>query len=365
MRVLLLFAGFLAVILVFPVYAETAEEAMIRCSSLTSGEARLICFDAAARNAVAPRKSEEKGIVSPEDEKEIVPVEPVTFSDSTEHGEPETLSVVTPRTPLSLAWDLDQKDINDNFTLRSYRTNYLLPVVYNFRLNTMPSSPSQPSTTIYGGDLKKMEAHFQISLKTRLWSDILDTPADLWLGYTQRSYWQMYNSKWSSPFRETDYEPELIFTLPVQAGFPGVRLRMLGAGFVHQSNGRSDPLSRSWNRVYGMAAFERGNWDMMMRGWYRIRERASSDDNSDISKYMGYGDITINYRFDDYSIGLFGRLNVNTGYGAGQLDFTFPLSGYLRGYVRYFDGYGENLLDYNHHNRSLGIGVMLSDWKMR
>ena len=51
-----------------------------------------------------------------------------------------------------------------------------------------------------------------------------------------------------------------------------------------------------------------------------------------------------------------------TGKGAVQLDYTFPIKDKLKGYVRYFDGYGMNLLDYNHYNRSIGFGIKLTDW---
>ena len=168
----------------------------------------------------------------------------------------------------------------------------------------------------------------------------------------------------SSPFRNTDYEPELFLTQPVKADLPGGGgLRMLGIGAAHQSNGQSDPLSRSWNRIYVMAGMEWGKLTVVPRLWWRIPEKSSDDDNSDINRYMGYGDLHLYYRFNDrQSLGALARYNPASGKGGLQLNYTFPIAGRLKGYVQAFHGYGESLLDYNHKHNSIGLGVLLNDW---
>jgi phospholipase A1 len=266
---------------------------------------------------------------------------------------------------LSRSWELDLKDRNDTFTLRPYRDNSVLPFSYNFRPNRAPSSPTHAASRLYGGDVRHAEGRFQLSLKSRIVNDAFGTPLDLWIGYTQQSFWQMYNGKWSSPFRETDFEPELIATVPVRVNVFGLPLRFAGAGIVHQSNGQTDPLSRSWNRVYGMLGFERGHWSVLARGWARLHENRRSDDNPDLTDYMGYGDLTFHYEWGETALQTLVRYNPRTGYGAFDARVTFPIKGFLRGFVSYFDGYGESLLDYNHHNRTIGIGVTFSDWKIR
>jgi phospholipase A1 len=35
--------------------------------------------------------------------------------------------------------------------------------------------------------------------------------------------------------------------------------------------------------------------------------------------------------------------------------------GNLRFYTQFFNGYGESLIDYNHHNQRVGIGFSIND----
>ena len=139
---------------------------------------------------------------------------------------------------------------------------------------------------------------------------------------------------------------------------------MVGAGFVHQSNGQSRPESRSWNRVYAMAGMEWGKLTVIPRVWMRaFDQKGDDDDNPDINKYMGYGDLKVQYRFNDkqnvYSVL---RYNPKSGRGAVEAAYTFPIKGKLKGVVRGFHGYGESLIDSNHKQNGIGIGLMFNDW---
>ena len=48
-----------------------------------------------------------------------------------------------------------------------------------------------------------------------------------------------------------------------------------------------------------------------------------------------------------------------------EATWSYPLTRILRAYVQYYDGYGESLLDYDHHVRRIGVGVALSDYLQR
>ena len=139
--------------------------------------------------------------------------------------------------------------------------------------------------------------------------------------------------------------------------------RSINLGIVHQSNGRGEPLSRSWNRITMDFIFERDNFALTFRPWIRIEESSDSDDNPDITDFMG------NYElrgFYDLNGNLFSFMVRNIfdnehRYNA-ELQWSFPINKRLRGLVQWYNGYGENMIDYNHKNNRVGIGILMTDW---
>jgi phospholipase A1 len=183
-------------------------------------------------------------------------------------------------------------------------------------------------------------------------------PLALWFGYTQNSFWQAGNRQASSPFRETNYQPEIMAVTPLNFDVLGMHASFLNLGVVHQSNGQASTLSRSWNRVYAQVGLERAGFNVVGRVWKRINEAAADDNNPDIVNYMGHGDLTVTYRDNgnDYSALL--RRNFSTGRGAAQLSWAFPLAGHIKGYAQYFSGYGQSLIDYNYYQNVVGLGLL-------
>lgn len=345
-----------ALLLLSPAVLAASQQDIDSCSALQDNPARLACYDALFAK-VQPEALATGKMAVPADTSASLPDLQQTKPDL-----PDEATVGA--TPLERQWDLLEDNKTGTFTLRSHNPTYILPVWYLLTPNNRPSTPTQEPISLFGATLKNVETKYQISFKSKLWQNVLETPADLWFGYTQQSHWQMYNKGQSSPFRETYYEPEVLLTMPLPADWQwqGWRLRMAGLGINHQSNGQPDPLSRSWNRLYAMAGVEKGNLSLVGRWWYRLPEKAGEDDNPDIVDFMGRGDLQAIYRWQDHTLGGRMRFNPSTGKGAVQLDWTFPVAGRLRGYVQGFSGYGESLLDYNHYSRGVGFGLMLTDW---
>ncbi len=266
---------------------------------------------------------------------------------------------------LDRRWELSEESKLGVWNIRAYQPVYLLPAFWTSDKNEFPSSPNPNNTVTDKQNLTSTEAKFQISLKTKAWENIFGNNGDLWLGYTQSSRWQVFNSEESRPFRETNYEPEASLMFRTNYEILGLNARLLGVTLNHQSNGRSDPLSRSWNRVIFNLGFEKDNFALMLRPWYRVEENAKDDNNPDIKDYIGRGDLTAFYRKGDNDFSLMLRHSLKGGdrsHGAVQFDWAFPIKGKLRGHLQLFDGYGESLIDYNHRATYVGLGVSLMNW---
>ncbi|WP_166269585.1 phospholipase A [Marinobacter caseinilyticus] len=244
----------------------------------------------------------------------------------------------------------------------SHRPMYIMPLTWTPNPNQNPFSPRLGETG-YDDSLDKKEVKYQISFKVPLFTGWLDNRTTLWFGYTQLSFWQVYDTDNSAPFRETNYEPEIF--LRYQADYdigPGT-LNVVSVAIDHQSNGQSEPKSRSWNRIVGNAVYSYDRWLFMVSPWLRIPD--GEDDNPDIEEFAGYADYWAVYKWDQertLSLKLRNNLRAKDNKTSIQLGYSFPMGGSLKGYVQYFNGYGESLIDYNERIHRIGIGIMLNDW---
>ncbi len=344
------------------------------CVSITSDAARLACYDQAlghtatdtrnadeaARSAAQSRKQLDKAVVS-EAHSERSNEQQLFREDYYD----STIANAGRGSLLDSRWELARDSKLGTYQLRAYKPVYLLPGFWTSDKNEMPSSPNPDNTVTTPQPLDSTELKFQLSFKTKVWENIFGDNGDLWAGYTQSSRWQAYNSEQSRPFRETNYEPELILAFRNNYSLFGWHGRMAALQLNHQSNGRGDPLSRSWNRVILNVGLDRENWALVLRPWYRIPESRSDDNNPDIEDYMGRGDATLTWNRNGHEISLMARHSLRGGdrsHGALQLDWGFPISRLLRGHIQVFDGYGESMIDYNHKATYVGVGVSLLEW---
>ncbi|MGH8085831.1 MAG: phospholipase A [Lysobacter sp.] len=264
---------------------------------------------------------------------------------------------------LDSRWELARDSKLGIFNFRAYKPVYLLPAFWSSSPNELPSS-SNPAVPPQQQSLDELEAKFQLSFKTKAVENLFGDNGDIWMGYTQSSRWQVYNGEQSRAFRESNYEPEVMLVFRNGYSLGGWHGRMTGIGINHQSNGRADPLSRSWNRVMVNIGLDRENWALMLRPWWRISD-GSEDENPGIENYIGRGDATLVYSRGGHEFSLMARHSLRGGEesrGAVRLDWGFPLTRTLRGHLQVFDGYGESLIDYNHRATYIGLGVSLLEW---
>ena len=358
--------------------AAVANDAALQCTLLQDNALRLACYDKVFAAQLPPERplSEHEADGKPQLDvvqsvRQSIGNKEATLVFDTPEGQAEPsqelADAAAAYTPLSQMYDLDANDPHGILTVREHNPMYLMPVWYNSSPNYAPSSPTRGvALQERFSDQKRIETKMQVSFKSKIAEDLFKSRADLWFGYTQKSDWQIYNQgRRSAPFRNTDYEPEIFITQPVKSQLPwGGRLRMLGVGFAHQSNGQSRPESRSWNKVYAMAGMEWGKLTVIPRVWMRLFDSSGEDnDNPDLTKYLGYGDVKLQYRLNDkHNFSTTLRYNPKSGYGAAEAAYTFPIKGKLQGVVRGFHGYGESLIDYNHKQSGIGFGLMFNGW---
>ena len=224
-----------------------------------------------------------------------------------------------------------------------HRRNYLIPISYNRSPNNQPFVDTF-SALLPEDELDRFESTFQVSLKFSLADNLFLEQDKLFIGFTAKSFWQVYNKDASAPFRETNYEPEVFWTAPLHWQPFGSDASLLALGFSHQSNGRGGGLSRSWNRLYANFVVEKEDFVFSLKPWWRIPEDdkidpldSTGDDNPDIEKFMGHFEFTTLYRSGRQEVGLMLRNNLRSNNkGAVQLDWTFPMWRGIRGYARYF-----------------------------
>ena len=257
----------------------------------------------------------------------------------------------------------DKENILKPFSLMAHKPNYFLFAAHNtkgYSAALFQQQYDDPSI-----EFKDTEAQFQISLKIPLAVDLFDK-MDIYAAYSARSFWQVYTSDISAPFRETNHEPEAWAQFTPNWKFFGFTASAAAVGVVHQSNGQGGVLSRSWNRVYANLVIQRGNFALGIKPWFRISEDAKNDDNPDIADYMGHYELRAAYKWNDHVFAAMSRNQIESGFdrGAFELSWSFPLWNfpYFKGYVQYFNGYGESLIDYNRKVNRIGVGIALTDW---
>ncbi len=267
---------------------------------------------------------------------------------------------------LSKRW-LIQDDSTKLFKVTPYKPVYVLFANYTSAINNLPTSPNPLNTVTTPTSFSDTELKFQLSFKSRAVKNLFGSQlgGDLWIGYTQSSRWQLYSADISRPFRETNYEPELmlVFHTPYTIlGFTGV---ISGIGLNHQSNGRSDPFSRSWNRIVLQFGWQRPSWSVVLRPWWRLPENDTEDNNPDIQDYVGRAEVLSTFSKGRHNVSFLAKHSLRGGSenrGSVRLDYAFRVLDNLQVLAQVFHGYGENLIDYNHKQTTVGLGISITQW---
>jgi len=274
------------------------------------------------------------------------------------------------------------KYFENSFGLIHYRTNYVAPFALankkykrHIAAYTDVTVPDEFRDYEYYDD--DVEVELQLSFRKPLTFDLFGWNEYIDFTYTQQVWWKLYDS--SAPFRETNYIPELFMTIPTSDYIENkYHLKAVSLGYRHQSNGQEGYHSRSWDRLFVLGRWQFANLFLKAQAWYRIPEERKSDayyagygqspieegdDNPDIDKYMGYGDVEMTYLYKEHQFGLLVRNNLRSdNKGAIQLDWSMPFinSSNTYWYAKLFSGYGESMISYDESVTKLSLGFAYS-----
>ena len=231
-----------------------------------------------------------------------------------------------------------------------------------------PLSESDPMYFVLGAR-SGYSARFQLSFKYRLFDPSVgfgrDRPwlSGLYFGYTQNSLWDL--SAQSKPFRDTSYRPSLFWKW--ERADDKTWIDAARFGIEHESNGKDGDRSRSINML-----FIRPEWHWRLRDGDsfqftpHVHKYFDKGDNPDIAAYRGYVDWRARYDANGEWIAT-GVARIGTsGKGSLLIDFSKrtrnlrfgPVGGYV--HVQYFNGFGEDILDYNVRRKpQLRVGVAI------
>ena len=192
------------------------------------------------------------------------------------------------------------------------------------------------------------DVKFQISISQRLTKSTLPWGTYLFLAYTQKCFWNVFQK--SMPMRDLNFNPGIGISKPLFS-----KDRYIGKVTLmieHESNARHSIQSRSWNKISLGANID-------------IDDRIiDGGNNKDILRYCGIFQSGVMLTTPDkrfgWNIMLVKRQGWNLNFNT-IMEFNWKLTkkGNQYLFLQYYNGYGENLLDYNKFHNRLRVGFVI------
>ena len=204
----------------------------------------------------------------------------------------------------------------------------------------------------YNSDVK-----FQISLGIRLTNNTLPGGTYLFLMYTQKAFWNVFEN--SLPMHDINFNPGIGLSRPFF-----MNDRYIGkATFMveHESNGKAETASRSWNKISLGGSVLINEWLMVhSKFWIPI---VDGENNKDILRYSGIWQTGFVAYTPNKKVSLGVTLVKRRGWNLNFntiVDFIWRVSDKtnLNLLMQYYNGYGENMIDYNQFHSRLRVGIV-------
>ena len=232
--------------------------------------------------------------------------------------------------------------LHDNISL--HKDTYFLPYYHEENVNQLRFKPLNPNGPI---DASNDFIQFQISFKYKM---IGTEQHGLYFAYTQKSNWSSYDK--SAYFRDNDFNPEIFYKYKLNE-------LDLSFGVEHQSNGAGGINEVSWNRGFIDLKFIHDYGYIRIKPWVRIEN--GFDYNPDIENFMRYGELELGFipRKNNEIKFLLRNMTKDKDYNY-SVSWKFPLLKNVNGYLKYEDGYGLSISNYNFKTNAFGAGVSVN-----
>lgn len=201
------------------------------------------------------------------------------------------------------------------------------------------------------------DVKFQLSIAQRLTKSKLPFDTYLFIQYTQKAFWNVFQK--SLPMRDLNFNPGIgLGHLIIHHN------KFIGKGYLmleHESNGKDSTASRSWNKVtFATAIVLNKNWEAQFKTWIPI---VDGKYNKDLLKYNGIFQMAANFRTDNkrFNCGVILTKRKTWFSFNTQVELSYKFNNNENQYffLQYYNGYGENLLEYNHFKSMLRIGFVI------
>ncbi len=201
------------------------------------------------------------------------------------------------------------------------------------------------------------DVKFQISISQRITRSRLPFDTYLFIQYTQKTFWNVFQE--SMPIRDMNLNPGIgLGRLLIYKD------NYIGKGYLmieHESNGKDSIFSRSWNKVTLCASIMiNQNWETQFRIW---APNVDSNNNRDLLKYTGIAQLGVTFRSDNKRFNascLFTKRNSKMSFNAqAEVSYKFNEKENQYIFLQYYNGYAENLLEYNQYKSILRLGFVI------
>ncbi|MEO2128184.1 MAG: phospholipase A [Christiangramia sp.] len=205
------------------------------------------------------------------------------------------------------------------------------------------------------------DVKYQVSFKQIITRDQLPFDTYLFLTYTQKAFWNIYED--SFPFKDINFNPSLTLGKPIFD--QRERLKGLaGISIEHESNGRDSIFSRSWNRltvsyVTKLSTRTTAKFEFWAPFSY-------SNENSKILEYNGLGEINLEHGWKPdklyFTLRLRKGLNLDAKGSIRSRFYYNPIKKNLSNQyimLEWYVGQSEGLLNYTESKSMIRLGYVI------